>query len=1002
MVTKYRFRPEAEQYQALSALFLSESAVVIDVRHCPTTDRPLLAYLHTELADLEVEMRHHHVAGWSKLLDCITLLRLDALSTSTPVSMTTNFFTTHATVASQPDQRQQVPLSEMTEFIVTPQAGKPISCMGSDSLTKYLCDSFIDAVRDARLHAMKAYSQDNTENAIAMSTIRPTSVRVFFLADMQEPDSLVRAATYAHWLKEWTEKTHGTRPPNRDERLQTIIVSLNTDAAQYQDTLLQTIGTLPDTATDTLILLQTYSDNDERIDEEEQIYHADLLLYTLLLHWPDVFLSSIEDPVEMHTQYVQNSRFFPWPTYIIGIAAMEYSARWAARWLDFGIADQLLTEFNDTQVAENASQAIKYQMQQWMKQWWQEMQRVLPETLMPDVDELQAFAHMQEVMRPSKLLTSTPQTVRTALEVLRQNVGELYIGNETNYLRFALKKGPDACLQQWAWASKRPASAGQEHDDELAERYESLQRLSNEAKQWITPHFQGIEGALPGALKQLAALAEPIAMIQAVKSQTPDLLKYHNEFEQQVYTAENTLTKKYPLWQLPIFGLVQRTTALCVLFVLVFGVVLLVGINWSQLLHSTMGLSSSTLLTPILWLWKGFLLLLLVGCAWAYLAEQRKQFRLDCRCIQKQLSQLTEAHITQIKTVIAAHMALAFLQAAGLYDPKSQTSPYEQRLREGEQRLRKCQAQARQQHEQAHTRLQYVIDGQKSRSVAVARAPILPTLFLHNRDETIQWKLVEDALLLVYKELKSNGATFNLLTEMLLRHLGKERPSELLDSMLQNKRWLTGTASEMRFQALDTLFVALTLLSPLGDIEPADVFPLLQQYTELKDLYQQDEETGPGSVSPELSQIVQEMLLKQVQQHSTQTRPRVVEPQPEILVLTSWIERQRRMVPAFAQLFSPNDVLTRMEESAMQPSEKIDTLSKQGTLLGKPDELSGENSFYLFFAPGETSEMFLQANESLQRVRIRLAAIPDHEKLVYLHIHRIRQLFPASAQNEKK
>src|SRR5579864_4248091 len=239
-----------EDYHSLSTLPLPEAAVVLDIRQRDDDTIPLLAHLNTELADLTAEMRSHHVLHWSYLRDCIALLRLDAIPGDLPLEQDTNY-----RVAS-PDGVEQ-------------------AMLGQEYLASVLSSEYIDQVRSARVDA-----PDISSSTPVIGGVKQSTVRIFLLTDMREAASLTRAATYAHWLKTWSEREHGRSRRYRDERLHTVILCLNANAS-YQNVLLQTLGKLPDSAIDTVILLQKYTDADAIIGETAQLVKAELLLYTL-------------------------------------------------------------------------------------------------------------------------------------------------------------------------------------------------------------------------------------------------------------------------------------------------------------------------------------------------------------------------------------------------------------------------------------------------------------------------------------------------------------------------------------------------------------------------------------------------------------------------------------------------------------------------------------------------------------------------------------------------
>src|SRR5205823_4466848 len=136
-----------------------------------------------------------------------------------------------------------------------------------------------------------------------------------------------------------------------------------------------------------------------------------------------------------------------------------------------------------------------------------------------------------------------------------------------------------------------------------------------------------------------------------------------------------------------------------------------------------------------------------------------------------------------------------------------------------------------------------------------------------------------------------------------------------------------------------------------------EVLPLLKQYVALKELSVQ-EPSARGSDVLDLASIMKGALLEQVLERNTglSTQQDV----PTASLLAAWIGHQRHNNPQLAQLFEVNDVLDRLAEK-MSFSQVLNTLQGQSKLLGYPDEIDGEDSFYLLIAPGEAGRAFMHS-----------------------------------------
>jgi hypothetical protein len=681
---------------------------------------------------------------------------------------------------------------------------------------------------------------------------------------------------------------------------------------------------------------------------------------------------------------------------------LEYSARWGARWLDYGVTGKLLDSLADTQPVEQDNQILSLNIQKWLNNWWQEISATIPGAFSIEIDELQVFSQLQELMHTSRFSSSAAQSVLDSLDTFRQHISTAYDGPHAATLRQALDKGHISLLDQLRCMSMQIINQNEYSQSEMAEPYQRLFFLYDRARHFVSLHFQEARGAIPRAIRQLSVLNEFASIIRAVEQHPHSIQTYQEQFEQQAQTASITLGKKRKTWRLPLVGEVLRSTAISLFVVIMLGVSLLVGIQRQSLLSNLYGMpafSSQHLAAHheiVLWILRSLLLLILVCSEWLYLSQRNRSLQSEYQRIRAELCSTVQTHMNSIGLVIAARVALALLQWADLYTPGERSCPYEQRLRELERAMRNMRIQATYQQKQAELRLRPARDAKSRRS---NQATAIPDL--HNRREIIAWQQIEDAFLQSCKELQGNTASVNLLAEMLLRCLGTERHVPLLEDMLNQQRWIEEKNDETRFQAINTLLVAILLTFSRGGSDITDILPLLQQYVTLKELYL-EESTVPGSEAIDLQAIVREVMLEQAQERSLEASLSVLRNLPATSVLASWVCHQHQSIPQLARIFAAQDILEHTAELVMQPSLVVDTLRKQGMLIGYPDEISGEDFHYLFVGPGRVRKEFISSIDPFHGTQVRLEVFPDREKLVYMHIHQVRQLLPSAPADTQR
>ncbi len=191
-------------YQALTELHLPGPSVVIDVRQGSDHDPPLIWNLEAEIDDLTAEMQLNRIPRWRHLNECIDLLKL------TPF-------------------RADQPVKNVTDFVLTLSNDQHKTLTGPEALVEELGRYHLDRVRNNRIGAAREKNKEGLEDQSIAAHPEQATVRVFFIVDADDKDSLVSATTYAKWLKQWNHEYEEDGRSGRDRRINTLAICLNTD-----------------------------------------------------------------------------------------------------------------------------------------------------------------------------------------------------------------------------------------------------------------------------------------------------------------------------------------------------------------------------------------------------------------------------------------------------------------------------------------------------------------------------------------------------------------------------------------------------------------------------------------------------------------------------------------------------------------------------------------------------------------------------------------------------
>jgi len=903
-----------KQYQELAELHLPGPSIVIDVRQGSDHDPPLIWDLAIELEDLTTEMRLNEVYRWRYLADCIDFLKLTPLRVGEPVK-------------------------SGSDFILTTRTGHSKSLQGAEALIEELGKEHLDRVRNNRNGAVKDRDKATTASYPIPANPEQATVRVFFLVDAEDTDSLVSAATYAEWLKKWNYEYKEPGRPGRDRRLSTLAICMNADPHLHHPyALAKHLNHTPATRPplDALILMHTYGDDEAYIGGDIQSYQVELILYVLLLLSLEGLVAADQEMVDHQSlspypfaeEYAEQPPL-PWSIYLMGISSLEYSARWGARWLDYGLVAKIINIMHDSREVEQEQRLgrLRREVQEKLREWQQEVSAIVPDAFTAAVPELQALEKFQWYLASSPFQGKKRASSAAILQDFSQLISQLYLG-EGRTLESAMESA-----SLIPWHIKRDATqlpqSGINEPSQAYELYEKLSALQFQAARLPASLFHGARGMLPRVLQQVTELSELIEQIRAVAENPPDLKDCREQFGREAKREQEKLER------------------------------------------------------------------LLRSGRWFFGRKQREQREEAAR----KLGDIARIHLNQVCSVITARVELILLQEAGLYDPDGNICPYHRRLKSFDKAVSAAQMRASLQQQRAHDRLKLSLS-----ETQVGISQTLTWLSLNSRKDLLEWDQIVESFDELYKNLESTPTSLNLLMGWLLRLIGAEKPLIITQQYLsKNQQQLTrqGDEEKERLHALSTMLVAVLLLLEVVGFDSTGLQPLLNQYIDLKDRFTEEPSVLESNILG-LQRIVREAMLEKATRNSLSDKNQkqsaasfvLRRDQPIERVLAAWVSNQCASDPLLAQTLDRSGVLARLVENKMTPAQTLDDLRERNRLLGYRDEMAGDDRFYLLLAPGEVSSDFLKELDLLYSAQIRPVRFPDTEKLIYLHIHRIRQIMP--------
>lgn len=310
--------------ERFNRLPLPAAHLVVDIRGA--SERGSIDWLRVELEDLGNEMKSLAVPRWRAVSKFLSFLRL-------PPNAGSGFFPDDD---GEPEEETAAAL-----FLERQQSGGQESGRSAQEELPFIRQKeklvqTIEQVAEQRARAMQEVREP--ERQVRGPDAR---VRVLFLVDLACQESLISALLWAKHLKNHYRKQR--QPGGRPELCVALVCLGDREERGKLGLLLQELDRhQAHIFLDTLILSENYRQCPPGA-ERAQAHIAAQLLYALLLFFSPTFTFFSTDPSAPLWHDSQGSlAVWPAQTYVVHIAALEYSARWGRRWLNHGLARTLI------------------------------------------------------------------------------------------------------------------------------------------------------------------------------------------------------------------------------------------------------------------------------------------------------------------------------------------------------------------------------------------------------------------------------------------------------------------------------------------------------------------------------------------------------------------------------------------------------------------------------------------------------------------------------------
>lgn len=598
---------------------LPAAALVIDMRginddEVGQTDE-VIEWLKIEIADLASEMKSNQVHHWRFLTEFLSFIRIQPSREDEPPKEQ------QATAANGASEAQGLtgmvhPTKAEDSLFFEFQTASADSSNGSEmpfNMFEQNIDELVQEINRLRNNRIAAV-KDLNRAAIPGRSSRDSTVRVIFLTDMDHPESLSSAACYAERLKAYYQKFE--RAGHQPMMSTTVFCLSNSGESGPPAALIKGLSRNNNWShLDSLIISENFSEEAALIAGSYQAYLAELLLYVILIIPP---LDAGAPGLDGQQANGQNSSTLGLPpqTYVVGLAALEYSARWGRRWLNFGLTRDIIDILCQKPVNSNKEKVRLADIAVgWFHDWRNRAHNSIPDQVPAPIAALEGIHHAREVGE------STGEAVRP--HRFNFHIGDIIIEDLRAYLTRLTQTYQGASNKaslQDAMMQSTPQimqALREQESKSMAEREASgLGKLQVEAEQ-ILGHprfFTDASGSVPRARYLLEAVGAALAQFQQEHQKNPlnplsarsHLAQRRDELEATGEKRINALQKHLQRWpfiaSLRPFKIALQAISL-ILILLMSMAALFSGFAW---LHRAIAVKFGSLLPIVDATWLGY------------------------------------------------------------------------------------------------------------------------------------------------------------------------------------------------------------------------------------------------------------------------------------------------------------------------------------------------------------------------------------------------------------
>ncbi len=568
------------------SLPLPSAALVIDVRGAEDAD--VIDRLRIEIADLASEMKVYDVNHWRFLTEFLSFRALSPLrdedvetiysqqkSGQTPKIVPNS----QATAGSNKEQRGLTGrIDTSTQNTQSSPFQTDLDGLGDESKPFDVFQQHIeelayevDRIRTNRIVAVA----DLNKSGIAGRSVKDATVRIIFLTEAGNRESLITAAAYSAQLKEHFRKLE--REGHQPMVSTTVVCLNNSGEAGPPEELIQGLRWKGDWKhIDSLLISEQYREDAALIAGAMQTYLAELLLYVLLIIPPlrvntSSSMQEIDTVLQIENQGSTNQPKGTWitlpqTTYLVGMAAIEHSVRWGRRWLNYGMVTKAIEVLQNRDMDDDLERRrIRSVADTWLGDWFVQIEQAIPDKIPGNIPALKAIPDAIDAAKPARAtFTSnsvTPNISKTSLADMRdyqagllrtyslqqderaQMRKEMNASTVSPTLQDAVDSIPQIELRLREWEDRDPA----------LKKGTPLVNAQLEAQQILShPNFfSGVNGSIPRARVQLKELSNAISDFKNTHQQNTLNL---SERKKQLEKRGNTMiadfedhTKRLPL-----------------------------------------------------------------------------------------------------------------------------------------------------------------------------------------------------------------------------------------------------------------------------------------------------------------------------------------------------------------------------------------------------------------------------------------------------------------------